>query len=51
MIGRIRAVAPYGPAVGTEDAEGFVARLAGERGNHHHPHRPVAARADTVTAS
>ena len=32
MIGCIRAMAPYGPAVGTEDAEGFVARSAGERG-------------------
>src|SRR5215470_20393497 len=31
MIGCIRAVAPYGPAVGTEDAEGFVARSAGVR--------------------
>jgi hypothetical protein len=31
MIGGIRAAAPYGPAVGTEDAEGFVARLTGER--------------------
>src|SRR5215468_9989374 len=32
MIGNIRAAAPYGPAVGTEHAEGFAARLAGERG-------------------
>src|SRR5215467_12402446 len=32
MIGYIRAAAPYGPAVGTEDAERFVARLAGVRG-------------------
>ena len=32
MIGCIRVAAPYGPAVGTEDAERFVARLAGERG-------------------
>ena len=31
MIGCIRAEAPYGPAVGTEDAEGFVARSAGVR--------------------
>jgi hypothetical protein len=31
MIGYIRAAASYGPAVGTEHAEGFVARLAGER--------------------
>src|SRR5215470_9209798 len=31
MIGCIRAVAPYGPAVGTEDAEGFVARSPGVR--------------------
>ena len=50
MIGGIRAVAPYGPAVGTEDAKGFVARLAGERGTTitriaRHP------RANTRTAS
>jgi hypothetical protein len=32
MIGYIRAAAPYGPAVGTEHAEEFVARLAGLRG-------------------
>src|SRR5215468_9383180 len=32
MIGCIRASAPYGPAVGTEHAEGFVARSAGARG-------------------
>jgi len=31
MIGCIRAVDPYGPAVGTDDAEGFVARSAGVR--------------------
>ena len=31
MIGCIRAAAPYGPAVGTEDAEGFVARSTGVR--------------------
>ena len=29
MIGCIRAMAPYVPAVGTEDAEGFVTRPAG----------------------
>ena len=44
MIGCIRAMAPYGPAVGTEDAEGLVARSAGERGNHLHPHRPAPVR-------
>jgi hypothetical protein len=44
MIGCIRAMAPYVPAVGTEDAEGFVARSAGERGNHLHPHRPAPVR-------
>jgi hypothetical protein len=32
MTGCIRTAAPYGPAVGTEDAKGFVARLAGEWG-------------------
>jgi hypothetical protein len=32
MIGCILMAAPYGPAVGTEEAKGFVARLAGERG-------------------
>src|SRR5262244_1365950 len=31
MIGCIRAPAPYGPAVGTEHAEGFAARSAGVR--------------------
>src|SRR5690348_9840720 len=51
MIGCIRVVAPYGPAVGTEDAEGFVARLAGERGNHHHPHRPAPARERRTASS
>jgi len=32
MIDCIRAATPYGPAVGTEHAEGFAARLAGVRG-------------------
>src|SRR6516225_10985235 len=40
MIGCISVVAPYGPAVGTEDAEGFVARLAGERGRPPSPASP-----------
>jgi len=50
MIGRIRAVATYGPAVGTEDAEGSWRGWPASGGTTFTRiarHR----RADTVTAS
>src|SRR5262245_36655411 len=43
MIGGIQAAAPYGPAVGTERAEGFVARL-GRRAGEPPPSRVTGSR-------